>query len=111
MSGTTILTSTSPASAGDATGDSGWPSGSHPIRPIEGAGFSVVRGAGSKGNFFGDRVDLVVTKQTRENEFRANLTIIGVQCKVRGTCRETPPWLYFFLPKGTKERRCGDLQL
>jgi hypothetical protein len=56
----------------------------HEIRHIlEAHGFSVVRGAGSKGEFFGDRVDLIATKQTRENEFRAYLTIIGVQCRVR----------------------------
>jgi hypothetical protein len=48
-------------------------------------GFSVVRGAGSKGEFFGDKVDLIATKQTRQNEFTAYLTIVGVQCKVRGS--------------------------
>ena len=37
----------------------------HEIRQILKAhGFSVVRGAGSKGEFFGDKVDLVATKPT-----------------------------------------------
>jgi hypothetical protein len=44
---------------------------------------SVVRGAGSKGEFFGGKVDLIATKQTRQNEFTAYLTIVGVQCRVR----------------------------
>jgi Holliday junction resolvase len=56
----------------------------HEIRQIlEAHGFSVVQGAGSKGEFFGERVDLIATKQKRQNEFTAYLTIIGVQCKVR----------------------------
>lgn len=57
----------------------------HEIRHLlEAAGFSVIRGAGSKGEFLGEKVDLVATKQTQQNEFRVFLTIIGVQCKVKG---------------------------
>jgi Holliday junction resolvase len=60
----------------------------HEIRHIlKTHGFSLVRGAGSKGEFFGDKVDLIATKQTRQNEFTAYLTIIGVQCKVRRSVR------------------------
>lgn len=48
------------------------------------AGFSVIRGAGSKGEMIEEKVDLICTKETRENEFTVYLTIIGVQCKVKG---------------------------
>jgi Holliday junction resolvase len=56
----------------------------HEIRDLfRNAGFSVVRGAGSKGEMLEEKVDLVATKLTRENEFKCFLTLIGVQCKVR----------------------------
>jgi hypothetical protein len=37
-----------------------------------------------KGEFFGEKIDLIATKQTRQNEFTAYLTVIRLQCKVRG---------------------------
>jgi Holliday junction resolvase len=56
----------------------------HAIRHLfESAGYSVIRGAGSKGEFLDDKVDLVATKQTRLNEFTVYLTVVGVQCKVK----------------------------
>lgn len=50
---------------------------------LEGAGFSVVRGAASKGEFFGNKVDLVASREGRGNDYRAYIILIGVQCKVR----------------------------
>jgi Holliday junction resolvase len=47
------------------------------------AGFSVIRGTGSKGEMLEQKVDLVATKRTRQNRFTCFLTIVGVQCKVR----------------------------
>jgi Holliday junction resolvase len=56
----------------------------HEVRHImEPAGFSVMRGAGSKGELLDERVDLIATKLTAQNEFKAWLTVLGVQCKVR----------------------------
>jgi Holliday junction resolvase len=56
----------------------------HEVRNLfEAAGFSVVRGAGSKGEMLEEKVDLVCTKETRQNQFRVFLTIVGVQCKVK----------------------------
>lgn len=48
---------------------------------FESAGYSVIRGAGSKGLMLAEKVDLVATKVTDQNEYRAMLTIIGIQCK------------------------------
>jgi Holliday junction resolvase len=54
----------------------------HEIRKLlEDAGFSVIRGAGSKGEFFDEKVDLVASKATRENGKTVFLTLIGIQCK------------------------------
>ncbi len=50
---------------------------------FEDAGFSVIRGAGSKGTLLKEKVDLVATRLTPQNEQRVMLTIIGCQCKVR----------------------------
>jgi Holliday junction resolvase len=56
----------------------------HEIRELfRKAGFSVVRGAGSKGEMLEEKVDLVATKSTRRNRFTCFLTIVGAQCKVR----------------------------
>jgi Holliday junction resolvase len=44
-------------------------------------GVSVVRGTGSKGEFFGDKVDLIATKQTRENEFTAYRAVQGAEVR------------------------------
>jgi hypothetical protein len=44
----------------------------------------VVRGAGSKGEMLEEKVDLVVTKNMRENKFTSFLTIVGVPCKLKG---------------------------
>lgn len=48
------------------------------------AGYSVMRGAGSKGMMLEEKVDLICSKETRENEFTVFLTVIGVQCKCKG---------------------------
>ncbi len=50
---------------------------------FEEAGFSVMRGAGSKGMLLEEKVDLICTKETTGNEFKVFLTIVGIQCKVR----------------------------
>lgn len=56
----------------------------HEIRQLfRDAGYSVVRGAGSKGELLEEKVDLVCTKTTRQNEYKVLLTIVGVQCKVK----------------------------
>lgn len=56
----------------------------HSIRQLfEDAGFSVIRGAGSKGELFGVKVDLVATKEEWLNEYEVQLTVIGAQCKTR----------------------------
>jgi Holliday junction resolvase len=56
----------------------------HEIREMfRQAGFSVIRGAGSKGELLEEKVDLVVTKASRVSRFKVLLTIVGVQCKVR----------------------------
>lgn len=56
----------------------------HEIRHLfEQAGYSVTRGAGSKGLMLEEKVDLVCTKETALNKFTAFLTIVGVQCKVK----------------------------
>lgn len=47
------------------------------------AGYSVIRGAASKGELFENKVDLVASRITRENEFKTYLTIVGIQCKVK----------------------------
>lgn len=59
----------------------------HYIRQIlEDAGFSVVRGAGSKGEFFDEKVDLVATKvSTQGTEYK--LLIYGFQCKVHASSK------------------------
>lgn len=44
-------------------------------------GYSVTRGAGSKGDLLGEKVDLIVSKETRGTVYTA--TIFGVQCKSR----------------------------
>lgn len=57
----------------------------HEIRDLfESVGFSVIRGAGSKGEMLQEKVDLVCTRETRDNKQKVFLVIIGVQCKVRG---------------------------
>ncbi|HWR15152.1 MAG TPA: restriction endonuclease [Terriglobales bacterium] len=56
----------------------------HEIRKLlRAAGFSVIRGAGSKGELLDEKVDLVATKLTRDTEYTAFLTVIGVQCKAK----------------------------
>lgn len=56
----------------------------HEVREIfENAGFCVVRGAGSKGFFLNEKVDLVCTRETLETKKKVFLTIVGVQCKIR----------------------------
>ena len=56
----------------------------HEIQHLfESVGFSVVRGAGSKGEMLQEKVDLVCTKETRGNKQKVFLTIVGVQCKIK----------------------------
>lgn len=58
----------------------------HEIRSLfEQAGYSVIRGAGSKGELLEEKVDLVCSKETRQNKFTVFLTVIGVQCKRKQT--------------------------
>lgn len=45
-------------------------------------GYSVMRGAGSKGSVFNEKADLIATKRTGQNEKTAWLLVI--QCKVKG---------------------------
>jgi Holliday junction resolvase len=51
---------------------------------FEAAGFSVVRGAASKGEMLQEKVDLICTRETRSNKQKVLLLIVGVQCKIRG---------------------------
>lgn len=54
------------------------------VRQIfEAAGWSVMRGAGSKGEVFGMKADLVATKENPGNEKTAAMVVI--QCKVKQT--------------------------
>jgi len=54
----------------------------HEIRELfRSAGFSVVRGAGSKGEFFGQKTDLVATRLTDETEYK--IEIYGMQLKAK----------------------------
>lgn len=56
----------------------------HEIRHLfESAGFSVIRGAGSKGEMLNEKVDLVCTKTTPRNGYKVFLLVVGVQCKVK----------------------------
>ena len=56
----------------------------HSIRDLfEREGFSVVRGAASKGEFLNEKIDLVASKITPQNEFKVMLTVVSAQCKVR----------------------------
>lgn len=48
---------------------------------LEANGFSVIRGAGSKGQVFNEKADLVATKETGQNTKTAHMIII--QCKVK----------------------------
>jgi Holliday junction resolvase len=60
------------------------------IHLFKDAGFSVIRGASSKGEFYGEKVDLVATRTTAQNEYKAFVNVypdqqaVAVQCKVRG---------------------------
>lgn len=55
----------------------------HEVRNLlRAAGYSVVRGAASKGEMLEEKVDLVATKLTPQNTYTMFLTLIGVQCKV-----------------------------
>ena len=48
---------------------------------LEREGYSVVRGAGSKGDFFGNKIDLVATRETRDTDYR--IEVIGFQLKAK----------------------------
>ena len=56
----------------------------HEIRELfRSAGYSVIRGAGSKGEFCDAKVDLVASRLTAQHEFKVYLTIVSAQCKVK----------------------------
>jgi len=50
---------------------------------FERAGFSVVRGAASKGWFLREKVDLVASRETLNGKDRVDLIVVGIQCKAR----------------------------
>jgi Holliday junction resolvase len=50
------------------------------INLLKGAGFSVVRGAGSKGEWRGQKVDLVFSKETDKTTYTV-VVMGGIQCK------------------------------
>lgn len=50
---------------------------------FESAGYSCIRGAGSKGEFLDEKVDLVCSRETKQNAFTVRLIVVGVQCKTR----------------------------
>ena len=50
---------------------------------FEDAGYSVMRGSGSKGEVFGEKTDLVATKVSRGTKKTAHMIII--QCKTERT--------------------------
>lgn len=54
----------------------------HELRHLlEANGYSVTRGAGSKGEFFGMKVDLIATKETRDTNYR--IECYGFQLKAK----------------------------
>ena len=50
------------------------------INLLKGAGFSVIRGAGSKGEWRGQKVDLVFSKETDHTTYTV-VVMGGMQCK------------------------------
>jgi Holliday junction resolvase len=50
------------------------------INLLKSAGFSVIRGAGSKGLWRGQKVDLVFSKETDHTEYTV-VVMGGIQCK------------------------------
>ncbi len=57
-------------------------------KDLESLGYSVMRGAASKGELFGMKVDLIVSKDTPQNKKTAYFTIVrdgiaGAQLKVK----------------------------
>ena len=79
----------------------------HEVRNLfRSAGFSVIRGAGSKGELFGEKVDLVATKRTRDTAYTVFLYCIGVQCKTKSHRRKTShltPHARFAIKPGFQE--------
>ena len=62
----------------------------HEIRELfRSAGYSVVRGAGSKGTWRGQKVDLVFSKDTEQTNYTA-VVMGGIQCKVKRLKRTEP---------------------
>ena len=53
------------------------------VNLLKSAGFSVTRGAGSKGECFGFSSDLIATKAERLNDYRVNIVVVAAQCKIR----------------------------
>lgn len=50
------------------------------INLLKSVGFSVVRGAGSKGEWRGHKVDMVFSKETDQTEYTV-VVMGGIQCK------------------------------
>ena len=54
----------------------------HEVRALfEAAGYSVIRGAGSKGECLKEKTDLVCTKETRANQFKVFLVLFRFNAK------------------------------
>jgi Holliday junction resolvase len=51
---------------------------------FERAGFSVMRGAASKGFFLREKVDLIASRETRDNKNVVTMIVVGIQCKAKG---------------------------
>lgn len=56
---------------------------------FESAGWSVIRGSGSKGTVFGEKTDLVATKTTPGNEKTAHMILVQCKLKKRPRLKET----------------------
>lgn len=52
---------------------------------LEDAGYSVIRGSSSKGHVFGEKADLVATKETAGNIKQAHMIIIQCKLKKKGS--------------------------
>jgi Holliday junction resolvase len=48
---------------------------------LESVGYSVMRGASSKGDFFGEKVDLIATRFSAQTEY--TVYVYGLQCKAK----------------------------
>ena len=79
----------------------------HEIRELfREKGWSVVRGAGSKGEFADWKCDLVASRVTAENDRKVYLAVVLAQCKLKG--RKRPKVLKSNDRLLTAERRKGE---